>query len=136
MMNTQIGLLYYVLLFSNALLVAAGALAIIRLQRLSMRNQSFWASPTGATLSMQMDSGELLDAIDRRIASLEGNIQQLDEAESRDVAGSQGLPYENAVRMARHGAKVDDLTRTCGLSASEAKLLMRVHSQQSMARAS
>ena len=37
------------------------------------------------------------------------------------------LPIENAVRMARHGASIDDLVRSCGLNIGEAQLMQKLH---------
>ena len=127
MMNIELNVILYLLLAANALLAAATVLAIFRVQRLAARQQSFWASPTGTALGMQMDNKQLLDAIDARLGAVAEQVSTTDEKPDRPVTELPRLPYENAVRMARHGATVDDLTRTCGLSPTEARLLLRVH---------
>lgn len=117
----------YVLLGSNAVLAAAAALAICRAQRLTAQRRSFWESPNGASLMLQMDPQQLLAAIDARLNDVAEKISQHGEDQPSADADAPPLPYENAVQMAKHGASIDDLTRTCGLSANEARLLMRVH---------
>ena len=76
---------------------------------------------------LQMDPQKLLAAIDTRLNAVAEKISQPGEDVPNADSEVPPLPYENAVRMARHGASIDDLTRTCGLSANEARLLMRVH---------
>ena len=117
----------YLLLASNAILAAAAALAICRAQRQSAQQRSFWESPNGASLLLQMDPQQLLAAIDTRLNAVAERIGQPGEETPGVESEAPPLPYENAVRMAKHGASIDDLTRTCGLSANEARLLMRVH---------
>ena len=125
----------YVLLASNAVLAGAAALAICRAQRIAAQQRSFWESPNGASLLMQMDPQQLLAAIDSRLNAVADRIGQPGEESAAAEAEAPPLPYENAVRMAKHGASIDDLTRTCGLSANEARLLMRVHGSASPAAA-
>lgn len=120
----------YLLLASNALLGGAAALAILRAERMTTRQESFWNSPTGAVLSLQTGPEEALKGIDRRIDALADLVKSPDPGDGRDHPPAKNVPYENAVRMAQHGASLDDLTRACGLSASEARLLMRVHCRQ------
>ena len=36
-------------------------------------------------------------------------------------------PYEQAIRMAQTGAKIDDIVNVCGLSKSEAELVIMMH---------
>jgi len=130
MMDIDTNWIYYLLLASNALLGGSAALAILRLQRLTRRQESFWKSPTGATFTMQPGHEALLVAIDRRIDALVEKLESPPADPDKEVSTARSTPFENAVRMARHGATMDDLTRTCGLSASEARLLMRVHGRQ------
>ena len=117
----------YLLLASNAVLAAAAALTICRAQRITAQQKSFWESPNGASLMLQTDPRQLLSAIDARLNDVADRISQPGEDAQSIDSEAPPLPYENAVRMARHGASIDDLTRTCGLSANEARLLMRVH---------
>ena len=123
----------YLLLASNAILAGAAALAICRAQRITAQQRSFWDSPNGASLLMQTDPQQLLAAIDARLNAVADRIAQPGDEPQASEVEAPPLPYENAVRMARHGASIDDLTRTCGLSANEARLLMRVHGSASQA---
>ena len=50
----------------------------------------------------------------------------------KPVDGS--LPIENAVRMARHGASIDELVRNCGLNIGEARLMQKLHSKAAAAQ--
>lgn len=115
------------LLISNAMLLAAAVVAILKLQRAADDRDAFWKSPVGSTLRDQSDHDAVLRVLDARFAALETSIEQLATDDAPDPTGRDSLPYENAVRMVRHGASIDDLTRNCGLSASEARLLLRVH---------
>ena len=37
------------------------------------------------------------------------------------------VPMGNALRMAKQGATIDDLTKNCGLSIGEARLMQKLH---------
>jgi hypothetical protein len=73
------------------------------------------------------DSDEFLQAVERRFTKFEEGLGNLSREDKGKATGPRSIPHENAVRMAKHGATVDDLTRTCGLSDIEARLVMRVH---------
>lgn len=121
------------LLMSNALLLAAAVVAILKLQRTSQQREAFWDTPVGNSLRDQADHDALLRVLDARFAALEASIEELAADDPPDPTGRDSLPYENAVRMVQHGATIDDLTRNCGLSNSEARLLMRVHAGRAAA---
>lgn len=36
-------------------------------------------------------------------------------------------PYEHAIRLVKTGSSVDDLTKSCGISLNEAKLIHKIH---------
>ena len=119
----------YALLVSNAFLLGAAAIAVLRLQNLVRNSKSFRNSSTGAAIQDEnIDSEKITEIVNRRFSSL---LKIVDERSERNRAvhsrKSGDLPYENAVRMAKHGASIDDLTRSCGLSKGEAQLIMRVH---------
>lgn len=124
----------YALLACNAALAAAAAIAILRLQRMVKEQKAFWDSPTGSTLSAPAPDDSLLQAINARFEQLQTDMSRLQREDKPAAGGSSPLPLENAVRMARLGATLDDLTRTCGLSRTEARLLLRVHAQPAAAR--
>jgi len=117
-------------LFSNAVLLGAASIAILKFQRLLKSSAKFWDSPTGSVLQAQCNQGEINRSTDERLEILQGAIESI-ERNSREIpaAPAEKLPFENAVRMARAGASLDDLIRTCGLSKGEARLFMRVHAK-------
>ena len=114
----------YLLMICNGVLAGAAAVAILRFQNMIKSQRSFWASPTGDAMSSQPDGVRENTSGKRKFEEGLGNLSRDDKAKS---AGPRSIPHENAVRMAKHGATVDDLTRSCGLSDIEARLVMRVH---------
>jgi len=72
-----------------------------------------------------------LDAIDARHVALRTAVAQISEAlerSGRDTANNRALPgYPIAIRLARGGARADELVSSCGLSANEAELVCRLH---------
>ncbi len=129
MMNIDTTYSLYALLISNALLVGAAGLAVMKFQRLVDKQKVFWSSPTGAALKEQTEHDELLLAIDQRLSPLFEQIESMVREQGQEAGTQQILPIEHAVRMAKHGASLEDLMRNCGLSDTEARLLMRVHVQ-------
>lgn len=119
----------YILLVSNALLVGAASLAIIGFQRQLKSSSKFWDSPTGSALQAQCDQSMINQINDERLAALQEAVDNFERVNVEADPPSEKLPFENAVRMAKAGASVDDLVRTCGLSHGEARLFMRVHSK-------
>lgn len=117
----------YLLMICNGVLAGAAAIAILRFQNMMKNQKAFWDSPTGVSMSSQSDNDEFLQAVERRFSKFEEGIGNLSRVDKSKSAAPRSVPHENAVRMAKHGATVDDLTRTCGLSDIEARLLMRVH---------
>lgn len=137
-----------VLLLCNALLLAIALLVIVRFRRDLQAFVSFWHSPVGASLAGTQDapptsapSGS--DSDERqRLADTTTRLEQQLLMLRRDMyrqtvsdgpaakppaSGGQSLPIENAVRMARHGASVEELRRSCGLSLGEARLMLKLH---------
>ena len=132
----------YALLLSNAFLVAAAALAVIRVRSEMRTMREFWASP--AMLAMQAepyDDRDLRRMFDRRISMLQRYVeQQIESRAEADLERSPAMaprgnepPVEYATRMARAGASLDDLIRSCGLNKGEAQLLIRLHAGQTSA---
>ena len=127
MMTFETTFSLYLLLICNGAIAAAAAIAILRLQRMTDQHKSFWDSPNGSALNSQNGQEELIRAIDQRFSVLLNGIDQLTRDDNVDTRATPALPLENAVRMAKHGATLGDLTRNCGLSKTEARLLIRVH---------
>jgi len=123
----------YLLLAANIVLLGAATIAILRLQQMVNQSERFWRSPTGSALQTGKSSGKQQDAgLERRVAALSKTIDAL--AEGRSAANAQNaptLPLENAARMAKQGASVEDITKNCGLNVGEARLLKRLHTAQS-----
>lgn len=123
----------YLLLIANAALAGAAGIAIVRFQKQCKRFEQFWTSPTGAALAnrQSVDDQPRPQAhrhLERRVAELQSVVRTLakkEQAVPKPPAGS--LPIENAVRMARHGATIDDLVRSCGLNIGEAQLMQKLH---------
>lgn len=65
--------------------------------------------------------GEELLALREKIAQLENKQQRL---EQQDV---HAMPYNQASRLVSMGASLDDLIQSCGLSRSEAELMLKLH---------
>ena len=121
--------MFYALLMSNAFLLAAATIVVLRVQRQIQKNEDFWNSPTGAAVQEQsLPTEQIGRIVDQRLSALDRAIDELTERESRlRYSNASELPFGNAVRMVKHGASADDLTRNCGLSESEALLMTRIH---------
>ena len=133
----------YLLLVANAVLLAAAGIALVRFRRQMRRFETFWNSPTGASLANPrvIDDQPRPQAnrhLERRVTELQTVVRTL--AKRGQVPAQPAdtqLPIENAVRMARHGASIDELVRSCGLNIGEAKLMQKLHGKaQAQARAS
>lgn len=68
--------------------------------------------------------GEELLGLREKLGQLENRQQRV---EQQDV---QGMPYNQASRLVQMGASTDDLMQACGLSRSEAELMLKLHSQR------
>lgn len=123
----------YLLLISSALLIAAAGIAVIRFQYYCQRIDQFWNSPTGSALAdEQKDHArrQLLVnmRLEKRLADLQGRLIALAEGQTKPRTRlERQLPIDNAVRMARSGASIEDLTRICGLNMGEARLMLKMH---------
>ncbi|MEM8816420.1 MAG: DUF2802 domain-containing protein [Pseudomonadota bacterium] len=144
-MVIEISTISLTLLLANALLLAIATVCMIRFRREARTQREFWQSPTGAALAGEQpaDAADRAAVGDRRryaqsIMRLEQQMLELRKdfhrtsaAASPDPVPKQTaapLPLENAARMAKHGASVDELTARCGLSLGEARLLQKLHS--------
>lgn len=144
-----------VLLASQSVLLGAAAIAILRFQARCRSLEDFWSSPTAARLveddheishkeaesriiSVQTEQA-LLEKLklDQRISDLQRRLREIGERDRKNSAPiaveiERHLPIENALRMAKNGASVDELTRVCGLNVGEAQLLRRLHGKSSV----
>lgn len=140
MMNIATEFTTTLLLFSNAALLAAATIALVRFRRQARRFEDFWSSPTGVSLAdtqSQQTSTEPAanPQLERRVTELQSVVRTLAKKErvgNREVP-DVGLPIENAVRMAKHGATIDELIRSCGLNIGEAQLMRKLHGKAQVA---
>lgn len=108
------------LLASNALLVAAATVALLRSQRLQRRRSQGpeAAAPQDGDIERRM----------QRLERLAGESSRSDGGAAPATASE--APYRAAVRLARLGAGAEDLAGRCGLSRGEAELLTRLHGRR------
>lgn len=129
-MNIE-SLTLYTLICSTGLLLAAASIAILRFQKKTLDSQAFWNSPTGSAMKADDDNAknERERLLEMRLAALQKTVDELSRREkvAEIPATVTSLPFENAARMARQGATVEELTRACGLSLGEARLVQRMH---------
>ena len=123
----------YVLLGANAVLLAIASVAVLRFERRWKRIEQFWGSPTGTALSDSADDErwaqvEATRSLEKRLGELQRTVKIMDLNSPKETPPvERNLPIENAIRMARMGASVEDLTRTCGLNFGEASLMQKLH---------
>lgn len=140
----------YLVLISQSLLLGAACIALSKFQRRCREIESFWQSPTGAMLaeeqediSHKADEAQIMRVcteealleklkMDQRINELQRRLSEIADREPQaNVAPAveieRNLPIEHALRMAKNGASVDDLTQACGLNIGEARLLQKLH---------
>jgi len=114
------------LFMSTTLLLAAATVAILRFQRLAKRS----ASPPENAGAVSRPEAAASESIEQRVRALQEVAEELARKEELLQRKERTtMPYENAVRMARCGASVEELTRSCGLKKGEAELLLRLHSR-------
>lgn len=139
MMNLLSDYTHYLLLGSNAMMLCAAAIAVARFERQIRTNQKFWRSPTGSALLEVSETVEprtagnndavLSGFLERRLAIMHQRLNDVDRKLQEFVPSQPaGTPFSHAARMARSGASIDDLVRTCGLSTQEASLVRKLHS--------
>ena len=127
------------LLAANAMLLGLTCHALVRFERRCNRIEDFWDSPTGNALS-DSDDTELREQmkatqrLEKRVGELQRTVKVIElnkhrpqPAEPTQPAVERNLPIENAIRMARLGASVEELTRSCGLNIGEARLMQKLH---------
>ena len=121
------------LLVSTLLLLGAATIAILRLQRLLQKLASVPATDAQPLQPVATETG---DALALRLDALQQLADELASRQAVEPPTHREIPYESAVRMARSGAGVDELTRSCGLKKGEAELLLKLHGKRASATAS
>lgn len=117
------------LLASTIALLSAATVAILRFQRLLRQ----WECQLEAAppMPVQAAAGTAGEPLVERIDALQKIAEQLARKEEMlQQKGRNDVPLEHAVRMAKCGAGVEELTRSCGLKKGEAELLMKLHANR------
>jgi len=133
------------LLMANASLVAACTIELLRFGKQARRFEQFWESPTGVSIAdtqllqaqtdAQSDPPPADPELEKRVAELQSVVRTLvKKTQSTQQTVEPNLPIENAVRMAKHGASVDELIRNCGLNIGEAQLMRKLHGKAKSAQ--
>lgn len=129
------GLYIYVLLAANTLVLAGGLMLALRLRRLCMLHEKSLQCPPGIALAepdeQAADNAQkqmlALMRMEKQLLTLRTELAAHASARNDAAPGERALPLDNAVRMARNGATVADLTRSCGLNIGEAQLIRTMH---------
>lgn len=129
----------YLLLGSNAIMLALACLSFARFENRCKEIEKFWASPTGTALDDDKtdetsEQLQTLQRLDKRVGELLRALKlvEINKSKTQTPPVERQLPIENAVRMARLGASIDDLTKNCGLNFGEAQLMQKLHGQAAM----
>ena len=128
------------LLLANAILLTAAAIAVGRFCWRFERMTRFWRSPTGAAIADKAGQHERQQMLvnlrlERQLSGLQEKIDGLADVKPNANPSMQQLPIDNAIRMARNGASVEELTRTCGLNIGEARLMQKLHRESAQVNA-
>ena len=128
--------IYYAILAGKAFVLILGTIVLLSMWRQTRRVEQYLAELKSAPApdAPQPDAAkqQLIASLrlDKRISELQQQIAALSAPDPKADVGPvapRPLPIENATRMARHGASVEELTRTCGLNVGEAELLKKLH---------
>ncbi|MCH9695704.1 MAG: DUF2802 domain-containing protein [Gammaproteobacteria bacterium] len=131
----------YLLIVSNAIMLALACFCFTRFENRCKQIEEFWSSPTGSAVA-DNDSDDthaqmrMTQRLEKRVGELQRTVKVM-EIEKANVSSAppveRNLPIENAVRMARLGATIDDLTKNCGLNIGEARLMQKLHGKTRLA---
>ena len=113
------------LLFSFAL----ATIAFIRWRRATLAQTELVLANHAVVLQRLADLEARVDATNVTVSQLSERIRKPQQVASPTPVATPG--YEIAIRLAKGGATREELTSGCGLSASEAELLHRLHAPQS-----
>lgn len=63
-----------------------------------------------------------------RVLELERRLRRMAEKQKQvDLYDSANQSYDQAIDMAKHGVKIDDIVTACGISRNEAELIQMMH---------
>lgn len=138
---------YYatMLMIANGLLLCIACYAIVRFERRCKQIEEFWASPTGTAVAeansdQSTEQMRITQRLERRVGELQRTVKVMElnrdehpAPKSEPKPAERSLPIENAQRMAKLGASIEDLTRSCGLNIGEARLMQKLHGKANRA---
>jgi alkylation response protein AidB-like acyl-CoA dehydrogenase len=113
------------LLFSFVL----ATIAFIRWRRATLAQTELVLANHAVVLQRLADLEARVDATNVTVSQLSERIRKPQQVASPTPVATPG--YEIAIRLAKSGASREELTSGCGLSASEAELVHRLHAPQS-----
>jgi alkylation response protein AidB-like acyl-CoA dehydrogenase len=112
------------LLFSFVL----ATIAFIRWRRATLAQTELVLANHAVVLQRLADLEARVDATNVTVSQLSERIRKPQQVASPTPVATPG--YEIAIRLAKSGATREELTSGCGLSASEAELVHRLHAPQ------
>ena len=113
------------LLFSFVL----ATIAFVRWRRATLAQTELVLANHAVVLQRLADLESRVAATNVTVSQLSERIRKPQQVASPTPVATPG--YEIAIRLAKSGATREELTSGCGLSASEAELLHRLHAPQS-----
>ena len=120
---TEMGFTSWVLMASAGLLLLA--LSGFHHQQRKIRKNADLLQRTQndlrALITASVGMGERMLEMERRQRRLAERQEQL------DIYDAANQPYEQAIRMAQNGSKIEELVDICGLSKTEAELIKIMH---------
>lgn len=113
------------------MLVAALVASILAVRRLGQQQLALQANLEGRLDKLtqrlaeyqqsHIRMGEELIGLRSKLAQLENKQQRLEQQDMHT------MPYNQASRLVSMGASLDDLMQSCGLTRSEAELMIKLH---------
>lgn len=125
--------IFYAILAAKAFVLCLGGIVLLRMWAQSRRVEQYLkhAITAAGTEKPSEDTRQqllLVIRMEKRLQELDRKLNLLARTEQEPRAPAERqLPIEHAARMARHGASIEDLTRTCGLNIGEAELMQKLH---------
>ena len=104
-------------------------IAFIRWRRATLAQTELVLANHAVVLQRLADLEARVDATNVTVSQLSERIRKPQQVASPTPVATPG--YEIAIRLAKSGATREELTSGCGLSASEAELVHRLHAPQS-----
>lgn len=133
----------YLLIVSNAIMLALACFCFTQFENRCKQIEEFWASPTGNAVAVADDGNDdareqmrMTQQLEKRVGELQRTVKVIEMTKAEPSSApriERNLPIENAVRMARLGATIDDLTKSCGLNIGEARLMQKLHGRARVA---